>query len=569
MKDLVLVAINAKYIHTNLAVRSLKAQLTQFDVKIIELSINDSLHRIVQHLLATESKIYGFSCYIWNMELILKLAEIVKKARPHSKILLGGPEVSFDSQVLLSDYCFVDLIIQGEGETKLGKLLEAEDTENIFHQIPGLCFRNQLGGINTNLDEKPILLDRLSFPYAQEDLPKLENKIIYYETMRGCPFSCSYCLSSTIHGVEMLSLKRVFKEIDFFINASVKQVKLVDRTFNCDMKRAKAIFRHLIFRGGKTNFHFEMTGDLIDDEMVRILKEASPGLIQFEIGVQSTDSTTLEAIGRKISLTKTEENVQKLLANKNIHIHLDLIAGLPFETYDIFKTSFNRIIALEPDMLQLGFLKCLKGTRIRFEEQIHEYKYTKFPPYEIISNKYISCDEIYRLRDIEMLVDRYFNSGSFKRTMSYILKKKLFKSSFDFFESFSYFWTTHGYYDAGKSRDQLFEILLEFFKICDLGEQLAEWVKFDFLNLGTMKIPEYMKDTAPEKEWLFDFLKSPANIARYLPEYINLPAKKIFAKVKFQRFSSEFIHHLTGIAISENNSDRLIIFKEKTYQLME
>lgn len=569
MKDLVLVAINAKYIHTNLAVRSLKAQLTQFEVEIIELSINDSLHRIVQHLLASESKIYGFSCYIWNMELILKLAEIVKKTRPYAKILLGGPEVSFDSQTLLNDYCFVDLIIQGEGETKLRKLLEAGTTENDLSQIPGLCFRSQLGGINTNSDEKPILLDSLSFSYSQDELLKLENKIIYYETMRGCPFSCSYCLSSTIHGVEMISLERVFKEIDFFIDAGVKQVKLVDRTFNCDMKRAKAIFRHLIDRGGKTNFHFEMTGDLIDAEMVEILKEAPAGLIQFEIGVQSTDPITLEAIGRKISLTKTEKNVQKLLANKNIHIHLDLIAGLPFETYDIFKTSFNRISVLEPDMLQLGFLKCLKGTRIRKEETVHEYAYTHFPPYEIISNKYISSDELYRLRDIEMLVDRYFNSGSFKRTMSYILKQKLFKSPFEFFETFSLFWKTQGYYDAGKSRDQLFVILLEFLKTYDQGEQLVEWVKFDFLILGTMRLPEYLKDTTPEKEWIFEFLKIPANIALYLPEYVNLPAKKIFTKVKFQRFSIEFIHHLTGNVISESKSDGLIVFKEKAYRLIE
>lgn len=576
MKDLVLVAINAKYIHTNLAVRSLKAQLPQYNVEIIEMSINDSIHRIVQHLLVSESKIIGFSCYIWNMELVLKLAEILKKARPFTKILLGGPEVSFDAGTLLNNHPFLDLIIQGEGENKLRKLLELGSDENNLSQIPGLCYRNQLGEIIENSEEKSIDLDTLNFPYSREEVAKLDNKIIYYETMRGCPFSCSYCLSSASRGLTTLSLERVFKEFDFFIQAGVKQVKLVDRTFNGDMKRAKMIFKYLITHAGnkeKINFHFEMTGDLIDNEMIELLQDAPDGLIQIEIGVQSTEPITLEAIGRKISLTRTEEHVVQLLANKNVHIHLDLIAGLPYETYDIFRESFNRVIALNPDMLQLGFLKCLKGTRIRKEAAIHDYVYTHFQPYEIISNKYISCDELYQLRNIEVLVDRYFNSGIFKHTLRYLFNSELFQSPFDFFEQFSFFWTKQGYYDIGKSKDQLFGLLQDFMESYDNFNLIKEWIKFDFLCQGTLRLPIGMEDTAPVKEWIFDFLKVTAHIERYLGHLGNLPAKKIYTQVKFQYFSREFIHMLTGKpneeTIGKNKSKSLILFTEKNYQIID
>lgn len=570
MKDLVLVAINAKFIHTNLAVRSLKAQLPQFDVDVIEMSINDSIHRIVQHLLVSESKIIGFSCYIWNMEIVLKLAEIVKKARPQTKILLGGPEVSFDAETLLRNHSFLDLIILGEGEQKLKNLLECGNEENKRSQITGLCYRNQLGEILKNPDDQPIALDTLTFPYSQEEVKKLNNKIIYYETMRGCPFTCSYCLSSATRGVAMLSLERVFNELEFFIQAGVKQVKLVDRTFNCDMARAKNIFRYLIthaVKSGNTNFHFEMTGDLIDDEMVELLKDAPVGLIQFEIGVQSTDPTTLEAIERKISLTQTEKHVMQLLASHNIHIHLDLIAGLPYETYAVFKESFNRVIALNPDMLQLGFLKCLKGTRIRREEMLHNYLYQHFPPYEIIANKYISCDELYRLRNIEVLVDRYFNSGIFKHTLSYLFASEIFPSPFDFFEKFSFFWTSQGYYDIGKSKDQLYGILQDFMTACDKANLVSEFIKFDFLSQGSLRLPNGLNDTSPTKEWIFDFLKEPTHVEHYLADLTNLSAKKIYTQVKFQFFSAEFIQNLTGAA-SANKSAAVMLFTEKYYQLL-
>jgi radical SAM superfamily enzyme YgiQ (UPF0313 family) len=560
VKDLVLVAINAKYIHTNLAVRSLKAQLPDFEVDFLEMSINDPIHRIIKLLLDQEARRIGFSCYIWNMEIVLKLAEVIKKARPQVQIIFGGPEVSFDGLSLLEEHLFCDFIIQGEGEDKLKALL-TNDNLNDLSKIPGLCYRNRSGELIENPDAKPVPLNQLIFPYLNLDMDNLNHKIIYYETMRGCPFSCSYCLSSAKQGLNLLCLDRVFAELDFFILAGVKQVKLVDRTFNCDLGRAKEIFRHLIDQGGNTNFHFEMTGDLIDDEMIALLNTAPPGLIQLEIGVQSTAPATLSAIGRKISVTRTEEHVTKLLDQHNIHIHLDLIAGLPHETYGVFKSSFNRVIALDPDMLQLGFLKCLKGTRIRKESEIHDYQYASFPPYEIISNKYISAAELYQLRQIEVLVDRYFNSGAFKYSLAFVFAARIYSTPFDFFEAFSSYWDSQGYYDVGKSKEQLFGILLGFFKDHQKSEQIGEWLKFDFLA-RELRLPAGMSDTSPDKEWIFEFLKDPQNIETYLGSFINLAPKKIYTQVKFQYFSAAFLSRLTGAALSSEEKPGLMVFSE-------
>lgn len=570
MKELVLVAINAKYIHTNLAVRSLKAQLLDFDVEILEMSINDPLHRIVKILLDQDTKRIGFSCYIWNMEIVLKLAEVIKKAKPQVQIIFGGPEVSFDGAALLEAHHFCDLIIQGEGEGKLQMLLKNEnvDVQNGLGSIPGLCYRHRSGEIIENPDASPIPLNQLVFPYLNLNIDSLKRKIIYYETMRGCPFSCSYCLSSAKQGLNMLSLDRVLAELNFFIQAGVKQVKLVDRTFNCDMGRAKEIFAFLIKQGGETNFHFEMTGDLIDDEMIDLLKTAPPGLIQFEIGVQSTAATTLSAIGRKISVSRTEEHVKKLLDHHNIHIHLDLIAGLPYESYAVFKESFNQVIALNPNMLQLGFLKCLKGTRIRAESKMHRYNYASFPPYEIISNQYISAAELYRLRQIEVLVDRYFNSGAFKQSLAFIFAAQIYSTPFDFFEAFSFYWDSQGYYDVGKSKEQLFGILKEFFNDHQKSQLIGEWLKFDFLSQGNLRLPTGIVDDSPDKEWVFEFLKDPQNIETYLDDFINLAPKKIYTQVKFQTFSAAFLSRLTGTAFSSAEKPGLMVFSAAGFSII-
>jgi hypothetical protein len=302
-----------------------------------------------------------------------------------------------------------------------------------------------------------------------------------------------------------------------------------------------------------------MTGDLIDDEMIALLATAPPGLIQFEIGVQSTAPATLSAIGRKISVTRTAKHAKKLLAQQNIHIHLDLIAGLPYETHAVFKESFNRVIALEPDMLQLGFLKCLKGTRIREEAELHDYQYASFPPYEIISNKYISAEELYQLRQIEMLVDRYYNSGAFKDSLAFVLAAQIYDTPFDFFEAFSHYWDRQGYYDVGKSKEQLFGILQDFFTDHQESQLIGEWLKFDFLSRN-LRLPAGMRDTSPDKEWIFEFLKEPQNIQTYLSDFIDLAPKKIYTQVKFQTFSAAFLSRLSGTALSPADKPGLMVF---------
>lgn len=539
MRDLVLVAVNAKYIHTNLAIRSLSKALPKCNHILLEFSINDHLHRVVDRLIEDPGKIYGFSCYIWNIEFILKLTEILKKIVPKSKILLGGPEVSFDPEDLLKKNPWIDGIITGEGEEPLNKVMRASlrnETSQNFNEIPGVYFRNEAGEVLGNPGEKNLSLNDLDFPYSKEELMDLKDRIIYYETTRGCPYQCSYCLSSAKKGVDVLDLEKVLSQMDLFIEIGVKQVKLVDRTFNFNLKRAKAIFRHIIKAKGNTNFHFEMTGDLIDDEMIEILKEAPLGNIQFEIGIQSTDTETLGAIGRKIEFTKIKENVEKLMGLGRVHVHLDLIAGLPYETYEIFKASFNDTFLLKPEMLQLGFLKCLKGTRIRREGDIHSYQYQSFPPYEIISNHYISGKELYQLRAIETLVDRYYNAGIFKKSLDALLSKHYYSDAFAFFEDFSNFWKEKGYFDVGISKDTLFEIFSDFIIKFDDDKFLLECLKYDYITQVKFSLPRFFRESMPMKEWIFDFLKEEENIGKYLPELREIPSKKIFPKVKFQTF---------------------------------
>ncbi|MEG0377584.1 MAG: DUF4080 domain-containing protein, partial [Eubacterium sp.] len=503
MKKIVLVGVNAKYIHTNLAIRSLKKATQRDDVILCEVTINDQIHNITEKLLHFDADAYGFSCYIWNMEMIVKIGEVLKKSKPECYIFWGGPEVSYDSGLLLEKYTFVDYILAGEGEGVFLEFLEAlEKGDSHSLECMGGSQRKTLS-IVENLDD-------LRFPYSEHDIEVCKGKIIYYESMRGCPFKCSYCLSSTLKTVRFLPLARVFKEIDFFIDRGVKQVKFVDRTFNVNLKRTKTLIAYLIKRGGHTNFHFEISGDLLDDELIDLIGQAPKGLMQFEIGVQSTDENTLAAITRKTDLEKIRLNVCRLIKIGNCHVHMDLIAGLPYESYNVFKKSFNETIDIKPDMLQLGFLKLLKGTKIRDEKEEHGYAFTSFPPYEVISNQYISAKELVRLKNIETLLERYYNSGDFKLSLNYIFGEKLYGTPFDFFEKYADFWLAKGYYEVGKSKDQLYEILINYMRETVLESKvmlIIELIKFDYLNNGCRSLPAFFENNTLRKEEAFDFLK--------------------------------------------------------------
>ncbi|MEG2651185.1 MAG: DUF4080 domain-containing protein [Eubacterium sp.] len=477
MTSVTLVGINAKYIHSNLAIRCLRQAVVPRPVGLVELTINDTITHCVDRLLSQGPMVYGFSCYIWNIRYVLELAEILKVGNPQCQIILGGPEVSYDAGQILGAHPFIDAIVCGEGEEAFAQIIQAIDVGIDYKKmaIPGLVVENSphSGTLESLLD-----LEAVPFAYTPGDLDALKGRIIYYETMRGCPFRCAYCLSSTLSGVRTQSLERVFKELAFFIKHQVHQVKFVDRTFNVNPSRANQILAFLAEQPGDTNFHFEIAADLMDEAMFQTIASAPVGRFQFEIGVQSTHDPALKAITRKTDLSQVKANIRRLVDLGNCHIHADLIAGLPHEDYHTFGRSFNAVIALGPQMLQVGFLKLLKGTRLRETAEEFGCRYGSFPPYEVISTQALSAMELQELRHIEAMVDRYYNSGRFIHTLGYVLGSRSWASPFAFFEALARYWYTAGYDRGAQSRDQLYVILFEYFK-----EKGAEALAFELLAL--------------------------------------------------------------------------------------
>lgn len=549
MKKTVLVGINAKYIHTNLAIRSLKKAAADFEISLYEATINDLLEKTAGDLIALDADCYGFSCYIWNIERVVKLAEIIKKARPEAIIIFGGPEVSYDGPALLAAYPFVDYVFSGEGEIVFPQFLDGLESEESKIPLPdGVVSRN------CALQSKPVIVRDLSVlprVYTPMELAHFTNRILYYETMRGCPYTCSYCLSSTLPGLRTMPLDAVLADLTMFIDAGVRQVKFVDRTFNIDQIRAKTIMKHIISRGGNTNFHFEITADRLDDELFEIIAAAPKGLFQFEIGLQSSHGATLAAIDRRTDVDAIRNSLDKLHSFGNCHIHLDLIAGLPREDYKTFGKSFNDAISMEPHMLQLGFLKLLKGTKIREEAQRYHYLYTSFPPYEIIANDFISASEIQKLKAIEDLLERYYNSGAFAQSLSYIMS--FYCSPFRFFEILADYFKEHHYFDGGISKDRLYEILWNFGKRkSEVNISLfEECLKYDYLSSGQFKIPDYLNNRQPTKEEIFEILKVSEIIRMVLPELIALTPKQRVKGLVFQFFSGAAMKRITRKAAED------------------
>ena len=560
MHRCILVGVNAKYVHTNLAIRYLQATAPE-RLEICEVTINDRVENIVDKLLRLDADYYGFSCYIWNMDLIRRITQVLKKSLPEAVIFWGGPEVSYDPQGLLEDCPWVDYILCGEAETVFPEFLEALDSRNteMLENVPAVCGR----GFNDKSLAIVKDLSQLPFPYTEKMLKILSGKIIYYESMRGCPFNCSYCLSSTLKQVRYLPLDRVLSEIDFFIDAGVRQVKFVDRTFNVNLIRTKAIIRHLIEKGGQTNFHFEMAGDLIDEELLALIEQAPAGLMQFEIGIQSTWEPTLSAITRKTDFEKIKANVKQLVRFGNGHVHVDLIAGLPWEDYERFSQSFNDAFAIGADMLQLGFLKLLKGTRIRQEAETYGYRYADFPPYEVIANDFISAQELHRLKDIEELLDRYHNAGIFKATLKALLEGGFWPSPFAFFEDFSSFWRQRGLYDIGVSKDQLYQVFIDFLKerleAPGILNDFIDLMKYDYLCGGQRSLPKCFMDRHPSKELCFELLKNEDLVAERLPELLDQAPKWRFRKVFFQYFGSKALKTLS-LDLKEDRDEGLCVF---------
>lgn len=567
MNTCILTGVNAKFVHTNLAIRYLKASAPDIPIKLCEVTINDHLSEIINRLLAFNGTYYGFSCYIWNIEMIQKISEILKKSRPDAIIFWGGPEVSYDCDQCLKECPYVDYILAGEAETIFPKFLEAIASDDVprLEELEGV-YGQQLN----NKDKHLAIIDDLSilpFPYKLTDFEPLTGKILYYESMRGCPFNCAYCLSSTLKSVRYLPLERVFGELDCFINQGVRQVKFVDRTFNVDQKRTLAILKYLLQKSREnkingTNFHFEIAGDLLNDELVDLIVEAPKGLLQFEIGVQSTNTQTLHAITRQTVLEKIYYYAHRLVQNGNCHIHLDLIAGLPYEDYVSFGQSFNNVMGLRPQMLQLGFLKMLKGTAIRWKSEDHGYQYASFPPYEVISNDYISANELLKLKHIEDLLDRYYNSGAFTLTLNFLWKSGSYPGPFQFFEDFADYWEQEGLFESGIARDTLYMVFKTWLEIQGMDNCFNECLKMDYLLQGKRSLPVFFEDTTPRREIIFEWLKDSKFIETYLPDKKGIPAKQLVKQLVFQYFKRNTLNIMSACRKELTQKGELCIFEK-------
>lgn len=460
-----LTTLNAKYVHANLALKYLytAAKKTGIDVEIREFTINNEMGYIYGEIVRGGYDLVCFSCYIWNIEKTKELAADVKRACPKLKILLGGPEVSYEAADFLEENDWADCILRGEGEAALPAVLRsfscAEEPE--LSHMSGLTYR-RAGRILETGDRPPQPLSEIPFPYRF--LPLESDRVIYYESSRGCPYRCSYCLSSLEKSVRPLPLERVKEELSLFLAAGVRQVKFIDRTFNYDRERACQIWQYLIEEdNGVTNFHFEICGDLLDDRTLCLLAGAREGLFQFEIGIQSTNPRALAAIDRRTDTAKVLENSRALAALGNSHVHVDLIAGLPYEDYSSFGRSFDQVYAVGADNLQLGFLKLLKGTKLRRSRREHGYVCREKAPYEIIANRYLSAEELVRLKMIETVFDLYENRGGFLHSLTLLLERTQ-SSPFAFYERFSAFYFGQGYQHRSHKKEDLYRILFRFAK---------------------------------------------------------------------------------------------------------
>ncbi len=508
MKNIVLAAINAKYIHSNLAIHSLRAYAVQAEeemqaIQIREYTINQPFADILKDIYKSQPGFLGLSCYIWNRSLVDSLLVEIRKILPETWIWVGGPEVTYDAVRYLEDHPAVDGVIRGEGEASLLGLLrhfQAGNPVDELLSVPGLTLRHGEDICDTGSREL-LDMDELPFPYY--DLWDFENRIIYYESSRGCPFSCSYCLSSLDKKLRFRNLELVKKELLFFIEQKVPQVKFVDRTFNCDRQRALEIWRFLAEHDqGVTNFHFEIGADLLGSEEIACMRGMRPGLIQLEIGVQSTNPDTIREIHRRTDLAKLRSNVEQIRQGRNIHQHLDLIAGLPCEGYESFAQSFDQVYRMYPQQIQLGFLKVLKGSRMERMAESYACVYMDREPYEVLKTKWISYEEILALKRVEEMVEIYYNSGQFCRTLA--LLEGMFSSPFALYQSLGDFYEEKGYGGISHSRLHRYDVLLEFLESWGREqagpsrEALIEAMTVDLYSRENLKSrPAWMKGQEP------------------------------------------------------------------------
>ena len=507
---ILLAACNAKYIHSNLAVYDLKAYSSDYDEQVLlrEYTINQPKDEIMKDIYSSGADVVCFSCYIWNISFVRELIRDLVKILPETAFWAGGPEVSYDAEKFLTEMTEMTGVMVGEGERTFHDLLEFYiDGKGSLEEISGIAYRDGDKICHNGWRE---LMDLSAIPFVYEHLEEFENRIIYYESSRGCPFSCSYCLSSIDKKLRFRDLELVKKELQFFLDHKVPQVKFVDRTFNCKHEHAMTIWKYILEHdNGVTNFHFEISADLLREEEMELMKHMRPGLIQLEIGVQSTNPETIRAIHRHMDLEKLERCVDRVHSFRNIHQHLDLIAGLPYEDYDTFHRSFNDVYRMKPDQLQLGFLKVLKGSLMQQEAEGYGIVHKEKEPYEVLSTNWLTYGEVLKLKMVESMVEVYYNSGQFWHTLEYLVP--FAEDAFTFYEQLGTFYEKKGYSEISHSRMRRYEILLEFLREeTEIPvEDAAQKMLYDlYLREKLKKRPVFAPDQKPYETAVWNYRKN-------------------------------------------------------------
>lgn len=594
-----LVAINAKYIHSNLAIYTLQAYAKSkgIDVEIAEYTINNYAEEIMADIYRKKPDFLGFSCYIWNISYVTDIAKELHKVLPNTVIWFGGPEVSYESENYLKEHTYVDGIMIGEGEETLCELVKAYDecfADNFITQkeqnvlendetlknnlgllsrlknIKGIVIRD-IDNVSTeslseldkdfqviNTGMRPYIdLDTVPFPY--DNIDKFANRIIYYESSRGCPYSCSYCMSSIDKRVRFRSMELVKKELKFFIDNKVTQVKFVDRTFNCNKQRTLEIWKFIKENdNGITNFHFEISADILSDEEIEMMRDMRPRLIQLEIGVQSTNEKTIEAIKRKMDFTKLSDIVNRINDTKKVHQHLDLIAGLPYEDYESFRLSFNDVYGLRPEQLQLGFLKVLKGSLMHEEAEKYGIVYKTTPVYEVLKTKWLSYDDVLKLKQIEEVLEVYYNSRQFENTMEYLLR--FFETPFDMYEHIANYYDENNLFGIKHTRINRYIILLDMLgktvlknldKEYNIARQLL--VHDLYLREKVKSRPEFAEDMNIYKDKYNELYKNEEQIRDILPAYNQYDTKQIARMTHIEHYTIDIQELINNKKIIEKD----------------
>ncbi len=534
---ILLIGINAKYIHSNPAIYSLRACAGAYKsaVEIAEYTINQRIEDIRRDIYLRKPQVIAISCYIWNWTTVSALLPDLAKLMPDVPIWLGGPEVSYRAEEVLAEFPQVTGIMTGEGEYTFYKLAEFYNGEGELQNIPGIVTRDFNTGVSQVLD-----LADIPFWYADDDLLKEEfqNRIVYYETSRGCPFRCSYCLSSIDKSVRFRPMDMVKRELDFFLENKVPQVKFIDRTFNCKHSHAMAIWQYIYEHdNGVTNFHFEIAADILTTEELELLSKLRPGQVQLEIGVQTTNAQTLEEICRVTDMDKLKANVAQLRKFHNIHLHLDLIVGLPFEDKTSFIRSFNEVYGMKPDDLQLGFLKVLSGSHIGEKAKEYGIIYESNPPYEVLSTNWISYEDVLGLKRVEEMLEIYHNSGQFVHTIGFLEGR--FETPYAFYEALADFYERRGFFVQAPGRSYRYEVLLDFACETDAAneELYKELLTYDlYLREKLKSRPGFLQDRKLQEELVWNFYKKEESEPALLKDYAQYTAKQMMHLTHLEYF---------------------------------